>query len=218
MWSCEHKGPDHLVYVIIMKKVQIYSKKKVEEFKFVLKIFKYMCLDQKYIYLYHMNSPKMATQVKFHNWTLQERNYFYFPRNFIFSRLLKKECNNWAGGCLGGRSPFMHLTRVMFRESTQKCRMRQENWDFSDLWKIEQNLFVFPQLIHRRSCTLGPNHVKNCIKTSNYMLYQVEHSKLKRHFFQILWKSRCNILVSFPSHLKKLRSILRFWLEKLNCG
>ena len=43
MWSCEHKGPDHLVYIIIMKKVQIYSKKKVEEFKFVLKIFKYMC-------------------------------------------------------------------------------------------------------------------------------------------------------------------------------
>ena len=32
-------------------------------------------------------------------------------------------------------------------------------------------------------------------------------------FFQILWKcSRCNILVSFPSHLKKLCSILRFWL------
>ena len=37
-------------------------------------------------------------------------------------------------------------------------------------------------------------------------------------FFQILWKSRCNILVSFPSHLKKLHSLLRFWLEKLNCG
>ena len=31
-----------------------------------------------------------------------------------------------------------------------------------------------------------------------------------KSFFQILWKSRCNILVSFPSHLKKLRSILRF--------
>ena len=37
-------------------------------------------------------------------------------------------------------------------------------------------------------------------------------------YFQILWKSRCNIFVSFPSHLKKLHSILRFWLEKLNCG
>ena len=37
-------------------------------------------------------------------------------------------------------------------------------------------------------------------------------------FFQILWKSRCNILVTFPSHLKKLRFILRSWLEKLNCG
>ena len=31
-------------------------------------------------------------------------------------------------------------------------------------------------------------------------------------------ESRCYILVSLPSHLKKLRSILRFWLEKLNCG
>ena len=31
-----------------------------------------------------------------------------------------------------------------------------------------------------------------------------------RYIFQILWKSRCNILDSFPSHLKKLRSILRF--------
>ena len=39
----------------------------------------------------------------------------------------------------------------------------------------------------------------------------------KKYFFQILWKSRCNILVSFPSHLKKLCFILRFWLEKLNC-
>ena len=29
---------------------------------------------------------------------------------------------------------------------------------------------------------------------------------------------RCNILVSFPSHLKKLPSMLRFWLQKLNCG
>ena len=28
--------------------------------------------------------------------------------------------------------------------------------------------------------------------------------------FQILWKSRCDILDSFPSHLKKLRTILRF--------
>ena len=36
--------------------------------------------------------------------------------------------------------------------------------------------------------------------------------------FQILWKSRCDIFVTFPSHLKKLRSILRSWLEKLNCG
>ena len=40
----------------------------------------------------------------------------------------------------------------------------------------------------------------------------------KINFFQILWNSRCDTLDSFPSHLKKLRSILIFWLEKLNCG
>ena len=33
--------------------------------------------------------------------------------------------------------------------------------------------------------------------------------KFKYYFFQILWKSRCDILVTFPSHLKKLRSI--YW-------
>ena len=37
-------------------------------------------------------------------------------------------------------------------------------------------------------------------------------------FFQILWKRKYYILVTFPSHLKKLRSILRFWLKELNCG
>ena len=42
---------------------------------------------------------------------------------------------------------------------------------------------------------------------------------LPRLFFtQILWKRRCNNLVNFTFHLKKLRSKLRFWLEKLNCG
>ena len=41
---------------------------------------------------------------------------------------------------------------------------------------------------------------------------------LENSYFQILWKSRCHILVTFPSHLKKLRSILIFVLEKLNCG
>ena len=45
-------------------------------------------------------------------------------------------------------------------------------------------------------------------------------SKLAHVFFskfygKVPW---CNILDSFPSHLKKSRSILRFGLEKLNCG
>ena len=51
-------------------------------------------------------------------------------------------------------------------------------------------------------------------------VYKSKYKKCryKNLFFQILWKSRCNILVSFPSHLNKLLSILRFLLEKLNYG
>ena len=47
---------------------------------------------------------------------------------------------------------------------------------------------------------------------------QVHTSLNVGYFFQILWKSRSNILVTYPSHLKKLRSILRSWLEKMNSG
>ena len=46
----------------------------------------------------------------------------------------------------------------------------------------------------------------------------INFSSAENEFFQILWKCRCHILVTFPSHLKKLCSILRFWLEKCNCG
>ena len=35
------------------------------------------------------------------------------------------------------------------------------------------------------------------------------------YFFQILWKSGRYIFDTFPSHFKKLHSILKFWLEKL---
>ena len=37
----------------------------------------------------------------------------------------------------------------------------------------------------------------------------------KEIFFQILWKSRYHILVTFKNYVLL---ILRFWLEKLNCG
>ena len=35
-------------------------------------------------------------------------------------------------------------------------------------------------------------------------------NRVEKEFFQILWKSWCNILVSFQSHLRKLCSIPRF--------
>ena len=44
-------------------------------------------------------------------------------------------------------------------------------------------------------------------------MLKTEKMEYENYFFQILWKSRLNILVSFPSHLKKLR-FTRFTREK----
>ena len=41
-------------------------------------------------------------------------------------------------------------------------------------------------------------------------------TNLPKKMYYVLWARIFG--VSFPSHLKKLCSILRFWLEKLNCG
>ena len=50
---------------------------------------------------------------------------------------------------------------------------------------------------------------------------KIEKKKIKYVFFaswNYFSKFYGKVGVTFPSHLKKLRSILRFWLEKLNCG
>jgi len=61
--------------------------------------------------------------------------------------------------------------------------------------------------IHVEYCTC--RYEKTCYLGTYYIIF---HNKTgyRSLFFQILWKSRCDILVSFPFHLKKLRSILRF--------
>ena len=79
-----------------------------------------MYLDQKYICTYTTwtvpNWPPKSRSIIELCKREEEWSYFYFPQLFFSSQdTLKKEFNNWAGGCLGGRSPFMHLTRVMFR-------------------------------------------------------------------------------------------------------
>ena len=41
--------------------------------------------------------------------------------------------------------------------------------------------------------------------------FSQQNFSVENNYFQILWKSRCHILVTFPSHLKKLRSKLRLF-------
>ena len=52
-----------------------------------------------------------------------------------------------------------------------------------------------------------------------FLSFQLGESDQKKNFSKFYGKSRCLILITFPSHLKNLCSIiLRFWLERLNCG
>ena len=77
-------------------------------------------------------------------------------------------------------------------------------------WKTKKSTWVF---VFKNMANFEVFHLN--ISSSIKLLFL---KSVWNVFFQILWKSRCHILVTFPSHLKKLRSILRFWLEKLNCG
>ena len=61
-------------------------------------------------------------------------------------------------------------------------------------------------------------HVKKYLGKST--MYSSKNSVLNEIFSKLYGKvgSRWHILVIFPSHLKKLHSLLRFWLKKFNCG
>ena len=66
------------------------------------------------------------------------------------------------------------------------------------------------------SASLNHHQIYYQINATYQIIYKL--MKKKKSFFKILWKSRFYILVICPSHLKKSCSILRSWLEKLNCG
>ena len=150
-----------------------------------------------------MNSPKLATQVKIHNWTLQERGrvelqFLFSPIIFFFSWHFKKGVQQLGGRVFGGRSPFMHLTRVMFRIHPKVSNETRKLGLFR-LVKNRAKLVCFPTTdpsseLHTRvkSCQKLPK------KPSNYMLYQVGRLKLKKYFFCITYvKISCKFICTF---------------------
>ena len=52
-------------------------------------------------------------------------------------------------------------------------------------------------------CGFKKEHMLNCSMVEfccSNLLYTIHDKTFQTKFFQILWKSRCNILVTFPSH------------------
>ena len=136
-----------------------------------------------------MNSPKMATQVKFHNWTLQERGrvelFLFSPIIFFFSRHFKKGVQQLGGRVFGGKVAIYALDPSLFRIHPKVSNETRKLGLFR-LVKNRAKLVCFPTTdpsseLHTR--------VKSCQKlqkiTSNYMFYQVERSKSKRYFSRI---------------------------------
>ena len=85
-------------------------------------------------------------------------------------------------------------------------------------WNMPTQVVVFYLNSFQNDCRFGTIFWNSIIFWVRCSICDYTKVQICSNFFQILWKSRCDILVSFPSHFKKLRSILRFWLQKLNCG
>ena len=87
--------------------------------------------------------------------------------------------------------------------------------------KIQSSSVITLELRNLKNTSLmwNVNNIKVCtLRLLDSLIFLFSSYITRRDFFQILWKSICDSLVTFPSHLKKLCSILRSWLEKLNCG
>ena len=87
--------------------------------------------------------------------------------------------------------------------------------------KIQSSSVITLELRNLKNTSLmwNVNNIKVCtLRLLDSLIFLFSSYIKRRDFFQILWKSRYIIFISFPSHLKKLRSILKSWLEKLNCG
>ena len=127
-----------------------------------------------------------------------------FPnRKIVFQSLIIPYLNKiWRTNSYFSRSRIV-LNNYFFSNSFEK-------WMHQLMWKFELHFYlIYLFLVGKVIVTKSKN---------SFEKFRCKYSILWRIFFQILWKSRCDILASFPSHTKKLRSKLRFGHENLHCG
>ena len=77
-----------------------------------------------------------------------------------------------------------------------------------DIW------FGFPEKTEQNRAERNriPNNTKSCVGSVDHWIASLEF------YFSKFYGKVGGISWFLPSHLKKFRSLLRFWLEKLNCG
>ena len=96
---------------------------------------------------------------------------------------------------------------MAFFSKFAKIRLLEDNVRFFSLQKGAR-LFYSPSQIIKKQ-------IPFFLTFKNQNRYTMCCAQLLKYLFQILWKSRCDILVSFPSHLKKSRKWLN-WTEKFS--
>ena len=156
-----------------------------------------------------MRNKETTQKIVKNNYRYHWRNFFRSER-FVFA--FEFNFNFWfARDAHNLKRPMFH---IFLDASVSKISSNQTfGIEYSVVWvhcylvfgSIANQTFGVGKCNIRRSCPISLEKKLKSYWKENY-------------FFQNLWKSRCHILVTFPSHLKKLRSTLRFWLEKSNCG
>ena len=117
-----------------------------------------------------MNSPKMATQVKFHNWTLQERGrvelFLFSPIIFFFSRHFKKGVQQLGGRVFGGKVAIYALDPSYVSRIHPKVSNETRKLGLFRLVKNRAKLVCFPTTdpsseLHTRAKSCQKLHKNN---------------------------------------------------------
>ena len=114
------------------------------------------------------------------------------------------------------RLPYLILIKIF----SQRCYwLSKIHSKFGAKVRIEEDFHQFTAVGHISSPGNSTSNFKYffCKAEFNFLIRVFMPVCIKKKSkFQILWKSRFHILVAFPFHLKKLRSVLRFWAQSFS--
>ena len=130
-------------------------------------------------------------------------------------RIIRKYTKHYFCYCVPHFPPYFLRVENLGLSHVEQILLNYQYWTSTRqkyIWKIVSTQFCQRQ---SKSYCLSISRIvdrsrRAPIGMSTFLTLFEEDLCRRNGLFQILWKSRGHILVTFPSHLKKLRSIPRF--------